>query len=668
MKYSTLFVLAGCCLFAQTPKTSLLPDAQLNAIAAEASGSLAKDTVVAIGRFHRVHASAGFHEAAEYVAAKAREFGLQDVHIELFPADGKTTYNTFRSYLGWDASSGVLTEVTPRREVIADYAKMRVALADYSNDADVTAELVDVGSGTSAKDYDGKDVKGRIVLAGGGVAEAHHQAVELRGAAGILSYQSNQVTGWSGDYPDLVRWGHLSPYNTGNTFAFMISLRRAREFQGRLAKGEKIRLHAQVAARMKPGNFEVVTGVIRGTDPEAGEIVFSCHLCHEKAGANDDASGAAAILEDARLLAKLITEGKLPRPRRTIRFIWPPEIAGTMCYLARHGDEIAKMVAAIHMDMVGGDPRTTKAILHLTRTPASLPSFVNDVAAVFGDYVFDGARRAAMEGDFSNANVSPEGSKDMLLADYHEFTMGSDHDVYEEGSFRVPTIYMNDWPDVFIHTNQDVPENIDATKMQRVVVIGAASGYFMANAGAADAKKLAGEVFARGAARQGAALSHAFSESSLPDAYNLIWQAALQERIALTSIVRLEPGLKPLLDDLGARVTAREIGEIEVLGGVRGPFVKKPDAFARYVVTRNPEVVGNLGVYYYDYLRDRLPAETPKLNGTFAYEALNVVDGERNVADIRNVLVAAYGTVSSADLLEYFKLLEKAGVVTVRQR
>src|ERR1051326_6702266 len=98
----TTFLALCFTAFAQPPKTTLLPDAQLTAITAEASGSLAKDTIVALGRFHRVHASPGFHEAAEYVAAKAREYGLQDVHIETFPADGKTTYNSFRSYLGWE--------------------------------------------------------------------------------------------------------------------------------------------------------------------------------------------------------------------------------------------------------------------------------------------------------------------------------------------------------------------------------------------------------------------------------------------------------------------------------------------------------------------------------------------------------------------------------------
>jgi aminopeptidase YwaD len=659
------FVLLTAAALAQSPKTSLLPDSQLNAITAEASGSRAKDTVIGLGQFHRVHASPGFHEAAEYIAAKAREYGLADVHIESFPADGKTTYNSFRSYLGWEPSSGVLTEAGPQARIVADYSKLRVALADYSNDADITAELVDVGAGTATKDYSNRDVRGKIVLAYGNLADVHREAVEQRSAAGVLSYQPNQVTGWSADYPGLVRWGHLSPYNAKNTFAFMISLHQARELQARLLHGEQIKLHAQVAAKMKPGNFEVVTGVIPGTDPGAGEIVFSCHLCHQQPGANDNASGAAAILEDARLLAKLIKEGKLPRPRRTIRFIWPPEISGTMCYLARHYDEIPKMRAAIHMDMVGGDPQITKAILHLTRTPASLPNFVNDVAAVFGEYVLDGARRAAMAGDFSDANISPEGNKEMLIADFHSFTMGSDHDVYEEGSFRIPTIYMNDWPDVFIHTNGDTPDHMDSTKLQRVAVIGAASGYFLAAAGPAEVTKLAGEVFARGGARQSNALSQAFAETDPQEAYNDVEQAGLAERAALASIATLAPETKSMLDDLISKAASRQSDLLAALATLRGNYVRPEGALiGALAVTRNPKVVGNLEVYYYDFLKDHLPfVPDHQLDPTMAYEALNLADGHRTITEIRNILAANYTKLPVQAIYDYFKILEKAEVV-----
>src|SRR5436309_343932 len=145
-------------------KTSLLADKEINALAAEINGLIAKDTVAELARNHRVQASSGYAHAAEFIAAKAKEYGLEQVQIERFAADGKKTYYTLKSTPGWEAASAVLWETEPRRIKVADYDEMCVALADYSQSADVTATLVDVGAGTAAKDYEGKDVKGRIVL------------------------------------------------------------------------------------------------------------------------------------------------------------------------------------------------------------------------------------------------------------------------------------------------------------------------------------------------------------------------------------------------------------------------------------------------------------------------------------------------------------------------
>src|SRR6185503_11968014 len=210
--------LCGGSVAGQTPaarfkKTTLLSDKDVAALGAEISGVIAKDTVIELARSHRVQASSGFSRAAEYIAAKAKEYGLEQVQIERFPADGEKTYHTLKSAPGWEAHSAELWETEPNKTKIADWDEMRVALADYSQSATATTTLVDVGMGTSPKDYEGKEVMGRTVLAGGGVAAVHKLACDERGAAGILSYQQNQVTGWSGDYLDNVRWRHLSPYN-----------------------------------------------------------------------------------------------------------------------------------------------------------------------------------------------------------------------------------------------------------------------------------------------------------------------------------------------------------------------------------------------------------------------------------------------------------------------
>src|SRR5262249_5947973 len=146
--------------------------------------------------------------------------------------------------------------------------------------------------------------------------------------------------------------------------------------------------HALVHAGQHAGSYEVVTATIAGSDPrlKEEEVAFSCHLDHPRPGANDNASGCVTILEVARTLQKLIGNGTLARPARTLRFIWPPEIEGTVTLLNARPELPARIRAVVHMDMVGGGPET-KAVFHVTRGPLSLPSFVHDVAWAFANWL-----------------------------------------------------------------------------------------------------------------------------------------------------------------------------------------------------------------------------------------------------------------------------------------
>lgn len=687
-------------------KTPLLADKEMEALAAELNGLIAKDTIIELSRHHRVQGSSGFASAAQFIAARARDYGLEQVNVERFAADGAKTYHTLRSTPGWEATVGELWESAPRRAKIADYEEMRVALADYSQSAEVQAALVDVGDGTAASDYEGKEVRGKIVLAGGNVAAVHALACNERGAAGILSYQQNQSSGWSGDYVDNVRWGHLSPYNAENKFAFMISLRQAREFKERLARGEAITLQANVKAEIKPGSYDVVTAIIRGTEAADEEVIFSCHLCHQKPGANDNASGAAAILEIGRALTALIRRGEIERPRRTLRFIFPPEINGTLAYFAEHPEIVRRMKAAVHCDMVGGNPAITKAVLHVTHTPASLPSVVNLVGDIFTEYAIRGSARAAAGEGLADALISPGGGKEALVADITPHEMGSDHDVYQEGSFRVPTLYLRDWPDVFIHTNNDKPENIDATKMKRSAFIAGASGYFLARATAAEASRLADEIFARAMAklprdRARAAELEARGEDGAEEARNLIARALEREAEIFASALALAPRDQTLEAKVETYVEQLSGAWLLLTGkiseqrkGNRTLFTIEPkeppkennrakpktpkeasrprsvaNDYSR-VLTR--QILGPMNVYYYDYVRERASGDdlavvarlaTKPQGSVLAYEILNLVDGKRSIQAIRDYLFVAYGNVTVEEVADYLRVLEKIGVV-----
>src|SRR5271169_3200209 len=78
-------------------KPPLLPEKDVAALANELSGEMAKRNLEGIARFHRQRGSQGFHAAAELVAERARAYGLSDVAILQFPANGKIYYGTQRS-------------------------------------------------------------------------------------------------------------------------------------------------------------------------------------------------------------------------------------------------------------------------------------------------------------------------------------------------------------------------------------------------------------------------------------------------------------------------------------------------------------------------------------------------------------------------------------------
>jgi aminopeptidase YwaD len=630
------------------------PDAVPAAIRAEVDGNAALETVRELSRFHRVQGSPGYAAAAEHLRAKLVAAGLSDAKIERFPADGKTRYAHFVSYPGWNAVSATIEEVSPRPGLLASFPALPVALADYSQDSDVTAEIVDVGSGTDTKDYGERAIAGKMVLADGALPRVHRLACEERGAAGILSDFPNQTSAWSGDDRDLVRWGHLSPYQAANRFAFMLSKRQAEGLRARLAAGEKIVLRANVRAKIVPATYDVVSATIPGNDVSAGEVVLTAHLCHESAGANDNASGSAGIFEVARALRSAIARGTLPAPRRTIRFLWLPEIAGSQAWLVRHPEIVARLVAGIHMDMVGGLLSTTKSTFHISRTAETLPHVANVIARAWFEHVASTSLRYAERGgDPRRGLVWLPGSREPLVGDLRPLEMGSDHEVFQDSSFGVPMVYFHDSPDVTIHTNKDQPENLDATKLGRVAYMGAGIAWTLAAMPQEEAGALL--ALARGEAQAEIAMARARGGDG-PDASLFTREAAARGARTLRTLADLWPVSLVALASPSA-----------LLEGER-----PRSSIDSRVPARNPDVRGPIDVYYYNRIAEVLGPDAPASTAltrreegdVLAFEALNLTDGRRTVSEIRDVLAGRYKPVPVAEIGEYFDLLVRAKVVT----
>ncbi|HEY0242033.1 MAG TPA: DUF4910 domain-containing protein [Gemmatimonadaceae bacterium] len=638
-------------ILAAQNRPPLLSEPIVAALAKELSGDRALETIVAISKNHRMRGSRGFRAAAEHVAAKAREGGLDSVRIEEFPADGKIFYGTQRSRPPWDAEFAELRE---GNTIVASWEKQPMSLAQDSESGEVNAELVDVGAGTADSNYVGKNVRGKLILASaqpGGVAGI---GVAKYGAVGIISYAQNQRTAWWGENEDLVRWGHLDTFAKVKTFAFMVSPRVAKAYRERLARGERVKLSAKVRAGQHPGVYSIATAMIPGADPNLSreEIVFSCHLDHPNPGANDNASGCATNLEVAVTLARLIREGKIPRPARTIRFVWPPEIEGTVTILNAKPEWARRIKAVVHMDMVGGGPET-KAVFHVSSGPASLPSFVYDIAQQFGAFVNEQTYEYAARGRAAYPLVTAKGGKEPLLAQLDEFDMGSDHVVYSDASWGIPAIYLHDWPDRYIHTTWDTPDKIDPTKLLRVAFIGAASGYFIAT----------------------------MSADNVPEVYRAI-NAAAMRRVARVAdrVVGLSDAevanlqqFRTAYENNVARSMSEFIGR-PTLGDTTST-ARPPAGDSGLVFGRNRHLKGPMSVFGYDYLTDKLGVErTAKLRllnyqglrgsgGDYAYEVLNLVTRPRSAIAVRNTVSAIYGPIPLDMVVEFLRALEEIDVV-----
>jgi aminopeptidase YwaD len=675
--------------------TTLLPPKILDAVISHTSGDMPYQFIRRISLFNRLAASEAYHGAAEYILGELKKYGLADALIEQYPADGKTWYYMFKSFYGWDGESGTVWMTNPHREKICDFAEMPACLCRWSNSAHVAGELVDVGEGRP-EDFKGIDVKNKVVLTSNDPSSVHEEAVFNRGALGVISYFYPRPV----DYPDAVERSGIGHYETStgqkSTFAFKISHRKGLELLDLLRSGQKVTVKVDVEGRNYASQYEDVIATIPGTDPDAGEFLCTAHLCHFDPGADDNASGAASILEIARAIRELITSGEIPPLRRTIRFIWVPEMSGSYAYAATHPDKTNNMICGLNLDMVGSYLNRLNSGFNFHCTPASLPHFINDVVANFADFV----GTTNTEDDYYSAYhfprpiLSPQGSRDSFRYKILPFMGGSDHKIYNDQLVHVPMVFFNVWPDPYYESNMDSPDKCDPTTMRREAVVAVASAVFVANAGAPEALQLATEVYSRGLGRLSRDIKKGFEYLNMADkaglataykeADNVVRRSVIREKAAVSSIVELAPkdvGLSRYIGEVRAGLDSREKTALrDVWNHYRAlceqnglkpevPALDPEERAARKIIpVRNQKLKGPLGTRYVSERTGKslLAGVSPALRDErVLYEVFNFIDGRNSVLDIRNAASAEYSPLPLQDIKKMLDILGEAGVISL---
>ena len=400
------------------------------------------------------------------------------------------------------------------------------------------------------------------------------------------------------------------------------------------------------------------------------------------------------ILEAARALHLLIHSGALARPKRTIRFIWGPEHEGTMAFLATHPDIMKDLRANVHMDMVGGDLFKNKSVMHVTETPWSLPSFVTDVGAVFLHTIQNGATEYAQGGGspaeaMVETRIAESGTRNEFFADVTPFDEGSDHDDYDSSTIAVPSLYLRDWPDTYIHTDHDSLEQMDATKLRRVAALGAAAGYVYASLDAQQLPLLLPFFTAQSEARLAASFEKAqkwvmdpgmAADTAWYEADNLLTHSLQRECDSLHSLVVYSGSVENSdLEGVKALTAQTDAFSLWLERNAQSRGAKAPvspwakDASTMRVAVRIAPF-GPVQNQNDNALLARLGEERYSkimlLNGgwssLYAYEILNFVNGKRTIGQIRDAVSAEYRPIPVELVEDYLGALAEAKIVSFR--
>ena len=508
-------------------RTLLSMDA-MRAIINEASGERAMHHIMEFVPYVRVRPIEEYKtNFRESVAMRdfAKQYGYATSEIESYPTTN----------LQFQATQAELWMVEPEVRKLYDFVDVPLSFGGGPQ-GETTAELVDIGLGQSFTTA-GRDFTGKFVLNG---QNATRTAVT--GAAGFITYSILRPN----DQPDMIMGGGGGGQNSTN---WNVAPRVGRELAGMLARGTKVVLKSIIKGESVPGEIELVHMTIPGDGSSKQSVAVSCHL-HEgyiKQGANDDASGCALTLEVGRTYIRLVKEGKLPAPKRTIHFLAVPEISGTNAFLNAHPEIASTMIADLNFDMDGLRLSTNGSFWVVHRTPDTFPTYLNDVAQSFVEFVGETNReRIRFRGngyDFSLPIVSPNGSRDPLYYKIDKHYGASDHVVYIGKG--IPTIMFITWPDPHYHSSMDVPQFLDPTQFKRVAVVTVGAMSLIASADDDEALKIAQENVGRGSERMGwnqrkglGYMADAMNAGELVDAYKEAKNAVRHQAGVEKAVVR----------------------------------------------------------------------------------------------------------------------------------
>jgi Zn-dependent M28 family amino/carboxypeptidase len=261
------------------------------------------------------------------------------------------------------------------------------------------------------------------------------------------------------------------------------------------------RVSLRVAVTTDRNHAENVVGILEGRDPVLKNeyVVMSAHLDHVglatpdasgdgvNNGADDDASGSAALMAIARVYADGAAKGM--RPKRSTIFLWvageEKGLWGSQYFNQFPPIDIKKVVVDLNMDMIGRtktagyvDPASYKLVepneVFLVGPNIASDELGKVVRTVNDAYlkmkINDFYDAVAPDATHDNLGPGPQGQRIFYRSDHYNFV-----------KMGIPIAFFADGLHVDYHRVTDSPDKIDYQEMQAVTRTVAAVGWVIGN-------------------------------------------------------------------------------------------------------------------------------------------------------------------------------------------
>lgn len=247
---------------------------------------------------------------------------------------------------------------------------------------------------------------------------------------------------------------------------------------------------------------------IKGSTKPDERIFLCAHV--QEPGSNDNATGVATLLGMATEMKRLIDEGVIERPERTITFMWGDEMTMATLYMSSHSAEKDGIVAVLNLDMTGEDPDKTGGVMRIEKTPdpSAVYNYTLDTLPWQDGKGYDDTFKDT-SGEFvrlpDSHTLWGAGSISGLFTDgyflndlymyatqsvisYHDDTFRVDVCPYEGGSDHtrflqqgIPALLTWHFTDYTYHTSVDTLNMSSADEMENVGITSLATALMMAN-------------------------------------------------------------------------------------------------------------------------------------------------------------------------------------------